>query len=342
MTDRDLSDRDWIDDRLDIGSELLYLTQEECRDLGFTTEDFLSLAEDALVAHANENYEMPAKIGIHPLSEAFFHAMPAHVEPKDAAGMKWVECFPDNPDRFDLPQTSGLLIMNDEHSGFPLAIMDATWLTAMRTPAVSTLTAETVHPSAESFGMIGCGVQGRKHVRFMPERLEDLEDVYVYDVDPDTMDALVDDLQADVEPRIHRSESAQDAVANADVVCSATKITREPRSVVDSDVVEPGQTILPLDLNSFWDPELPRSAETYAVDSIAEHELFAEDGYFPDGLPEIDVETGEAIAGHCEARSSPSDVVVVSNIGMAVVDVVVGRELMDRALESGTGRRLPL
>lgn len=65
-------------------------------------------------------------------------------------------------------------------------------------------------------------------------------------------------------------------------------------------------------------------------------------GYFPDGLLEIYCETGEIIAGLKKGRENKNELIVNSNIGMAVEDVVLGREILNRAINLGLGRKLPL
>jgi ornithine cyclodeaminase/alanine dehydrogenase-like protein (mu-crystallin family) len=77
-------------------------------------------------------------------------------------------------------------------------------------------------------------------------------------------------------------------VKSSEVLSSATIILKETLAVVKDEWVGAGQTILPCDLNTFWDPRTTKRADKYIVDSIDEHELFAEMGYFPDGLPTID------------------------------------------------------
>ena len=134
-------DRREISSRINIGKEVWYLTQEEVIAAGVTEQDILRLTLADLVAHGRKEYEMPAKIGVHPHQEVFFHAMPAYVPGRLALGMKWIECYPNNPGKFNLPQTTGLLILNDPLSGCPIAIMDCVWITAMRTPAVTVLSA---------------------------------------------------------------------------------------------------------------------------------------------------------------------------------------------------------
>lgn len=90
-------DRREISSRFNIGKEVWYLTQEEVVAAGVTEQDILRLTLDALVAHGRKEYEMPAKIGVHPHQEVFFHAMPAYVPGRLALGMKWIECYPQQP-----------------------------------------------------------------------------------------------------------------------------------------------------------------------------------------------------------------------------------------------------
>ncbi|MDN5301201.1 MAG: hypothetical protein PWQ60_715 [Thermoanaerobacteraceae bacterium] len=221
-------------------------------------------------------------------------------------------------------------------------MMDCVWLTAMRTPAVTALAAAALHPDAETFGMFGCGVQGVGHVRFIGHTLKNLKKIYVYDTRKEVMDKLVAELQPEVDAEIIKANGPEELAKSCEVMSSATLIIREPLSVVKKEWISRGQTILPCDLNTFWDPEIPRMADKYIVDSIDEHKLFADMGYFPDGLPDIYCETGEIIAGSKKGRDDADQLIVCSNIGMAVCDVVMAREIFNRAIEQGKGLKLKL
>lgn len=337
----DLTDRNWVAQKIDLGKEVLYLTQKEVIDIGLTNEDILKLTEHALISHGKKEYEMPAKIGIHPLPEVFFHAMPAYVPSKNACGMKWIECYPYNPQRFNLPQTTGLLILNDMASGVPMAIMDSAWITAMRTPAVTVLAAASLHPDAENFGMFGCGVQGIEHVKYVVHTMKKLKKIYINDIHEAAMDNLIDICQPLIDVPIVKG-TPEEIAKSCEVMSSATIIIKESLGVVKDEWVSKGQTILPCDLNTFWDPVTQRRADKYIVDSREEHELFAGMGYFPEGLPKIHCETGEILAGAAKGRESKEELIVCSNIGMSVCDVVVAREIFNLALEKGVGVKLPL
>jgi len=332
-------DRQWLSEHLSIGKEILYLTGAEVRAAGLTELDILGLTGEALVAHGTKACEMPAKIGVHPFQEVFFHAMPAYVPSRLALGMKWIECYPGNPARYQLPQTTGL---NDILSGCPIAIMDCAWITAMRTPAVTVLAAAALHPGARSFGMFGCGVQGVEHVKYAVHTLHQLETITIFDVSEAAMDRLIAEVQPRIAPRIVKGRSYEEVAKSCEVLSSATFIVKRPFAFVRADWVGRGQTILPCDLNTFWDPEIPRRADKFFVDSTEEHELFDRAGYFPDGLPPIAGQTGEILAGLIPGRESRDELIVCSNIGMSVCDVVVAREILNRALRQNLGRKLPL
>lgn len=342
IADEVLKDREWISEKIKIGEQMLYLTQKEVISLGLKEEDILNLTRDALIAHGTKEYEMPAKIGIHPFKEVFFHAMPAWVPSKMAAGMKWIECYPYNPEKFNLPQTTGLLVMNDVASGCPIALMDSAWITAMRTPAVTVLAAQALHPDAETFGMFGCGVQGIEHVKYVVHVLKKLKKIYIYDIKEAAMDNLIKECQPLIDVEIIKGDNPEMVTKSCEVLSSATIILLDPLAEIKDEWVSKGQTILPCDLNTYFDPVTSRRADKYIVDSKEEHELFAGMGYFPDGLPEIACETGEVIAGVKKGRENKDELIVCSNIGMSVCDVVVGRELLNRALNEGVGVKLPL
>ena len=96
----------------------------------------LDLVEETYLAMARGDVELPPKPGIHPRPDAFIHAMPAYIPALHAIGVKWVSGYPENYKRA-LPYITGLLILNDTETGMPLAVMDCTWITAMRTGAAT-------------------------------------------------------------------------------------------------------------------------------------------------------------------------------------------------------------
>ena len=119
-----------------IPGEVLYLLRRDVESVGLSMADIVEATEKVFLAKGSGKTEMPPKTGIYIREDAFIHAMPAYVEPAEAAGLKWVAGYPSNTSA-DLPYISGLIILNDPDTGLPLSVMDATWITAMRTGAAT-------------------------------------------------------------------------------------------------------------------------------------------------------------------------------------------------------------
>lgn len=337
-------DRENIAQYLDLGKEVIYLTKDECENIGLSRDQILDIIEDTLIEHGKQNYEMPAKVGVHPWPEVFFHAMPAYVPKMKACGCKWIECYPNNPKKFNLPQTTGLFVLNDVLSGVPIAIMDCTWITAMRTPAVTVIAAAALHPDAKTFGMYGCGVQGIEHVRYVVKTLKQLEKIYIYDIVESRMDDLIKLVQPEIDVEIIKANNAQEVAENCEVLSSATIILKEPLTAVKDEWISKGQTIVPCDMNTYFDLKTQYRADKYIVDSYDEHEYFAQNGYFPKdkGLPKVYAQTGEIVGGLKKGRENADELIVCSNIGMSVCDVTVARAIFDIAMNNKIGIKLPL
>ena len=121
--------------------EVLYLSKSDVEVAGVSMSQIIATLEKMFFEKGHGKVEMPPKPGIHTQPDAFIHAMPAYIPSLGSAGMKWVSGYPQNQAK-GLPYIAGLLILNDPETGFPIAVMDCTWITAMRTGAASALAAK--------------------------------------------------------------------------------------------------------------------------------------------------------------------------------------------------------
>ncbi len=325
------------------GKEILYLTQQDVIEIGLSGSEVLELVRTALTEHGHKRCEMPAKIGIHPIKDSLMHAMPAWVPAAQACGIKWAECFPDNY-KHDLPQTSGLMVLNCPETGWPICVLDAIWVTAKRTPAVTALACEYLaRKDTETVGIIGAGVQGREHVLVLPQVLPKLKRIKITDRFDSVTQKLIQDLQPRVETiELVECKTIEEVVRESLVVVSATAILAQPSPQVRDEWVEEGAFIAPIDFDSLWEWETFSRANKFIVDSLEEMKYFITVGYLPHGLPSLHAEIGEVIAGIKPGRERDEELIIDMNIGMAVEDVVVGRELFKRACAMTLGRTLPL
>jgi hypothetical protein len=168
--------------------------------------------------------EMPPKIGIHTMPDAFLHAMPAAIPGQKAAGMKWVGGYPDNGQR-GLPYITGLLILNDSETGVPVALMDCTWITAQRTGAATAVAAKYLaRAESESVGILGCGVQGRSNLEAL-KLLFPLKKVYAYDKDADRAVRYAQEMCGQLGIEVVPVCDPKEAVVRSDMVVTAGRFS---------------------------------------------------------------------------------------------------------------------
>src|SRR5512138_2151425 len=174
--------------------QVLYLSRLDVEAVNLSMKEIIGLLEKAFLEKGNGKVEMPPKPGIHTMPDAFIHAMPAYIPSMHSAGIKWVSGYPENFKR-GLPYISGLMILNDVETGFPYAVMDCAWITAVRTGAASALAAKYLaRPEPETVGILACGVQGRTNLEALA-CLFPVKRVYAYDVLPQVQEKFVAEME---------------------------------------------------------------------------------------------------------------------------------------------------
>jgi ornithine cyclodeaminase/alanine dehydrogenase len=220
--------------------------------------------------------------------------------------------------------------------------MDAIWITAKRTPAVSALACERLaRRDAEVLTIVGCGIQGAGHLAQLPPVLPHLSEVRLYDARPDAATTLAASHHS-ASRAVRVADTIESAIRDADVIVTATAILLKPKPIVRDLWVKPGALVLPVDFDSAWEWETFARADKFLVDSLPEMEYFMSIGYLANGLPPLHAEIGEVVAGLKPGRERDDELIVNMNIGMGVEDVVVARAIYDRALEQGLGTVLAL
>lgn len=330
--------------KLKIGQEVLYLSEQDCKDTNTTVQEIIDATEKSMIAYSKKKVEMPAKIGIHPKPNSLMHAMPAYLPDQYACGIKWGSNFPTNKTEYpECIPTNCQIIYNDAETGLPLAIMDATWITEIRTPATAlTGIKHLANPNAKTFGMFGCGIQGRSNVKMIESTLKELETIFIYDMYEAAMDRLIEECQPLVKAKIVKAKSIEEIARNAEVMVSALPIAHKPMELVKSECIGKGKTIVCLDCHTTFEDAVYKKADKYYVDSIEQHELLIGYGYYPYGLPKITGETGAAAGGIVPRRENSDELIIINNVGMAVEDMMCAKIIFERALEKGIGIKLPL
>ena len=321
------------------GMDIHFLSHSDILEIDLPFPEVVSIVEASLREHGEKRVQNPPKLPIHPVVGSFINAMPAYLPEKDACGLKWVAGFPTNTAK-GLPTITAVMVLNDPETGFPLAFMDATHITAIRTVAVSVVAARHLcSPDASSMGLVGCGVQGRYHAVAMKAILPKLTHMKIHDPWAPAIDAFRDEVEGQLPGvEIEVVGTPEAAIRDTDLVVTATGKLLEP--IFECAWVKEGALVLPVHTLG-WDAATASSMDRLFTDDWNQFRTVGEKAY-PPLPPAPDAETGEVVAGRKPGRRSPAERIVCFNKGIAIHDVLLGRTLYQKALDAGLGKRLEL
>lgn len=319
---------------------LLYLSRADVEAVALEMPAMIALLETAFREKGNGKVEMPPKPGIHTQPDAFIHAMPAYIPALHAAGIKWVSGYPANQAR-GLPYISGLLILNDDETGLPYAVMDCTWITAFRTGAATALSAKYLaRRDSTVAGILACGVQGRTNLIALAS-IFPLQRVYAYDVDRTRQAQYVAEMKARLGVEVIGVDNPRDAVVDSDLVVSSGPILKHPTPTIEASWLKPGVFGSAVDYDSYWQGPAMAQMNRISTDDYAQFYYYREMGYFQQ-TPEPSSDLGELVTGRKPGRQGLDERTLAINLGLALDDMAVAPEVYRRAKARGIGTWLPL
>jgi ornithine cyclodeaminase/alanine dehydrogenase len=320
--------------------ELLYLSMRDVQTVDLPMMEIIDALEVMFREKGQGRVEMPPKPGIHTRPDAFIHAMPAYIPKLESAGIKWVSGYPANQSK-GLPYISGLLILNDPDTGLPLAVMDASWITAMRTGAATAVAAKYLaRPQSSSVGIIACGVQGRSNLEALA-CLFKIDTVMAFDVYPQVAEKYAAEMRAKLGIPIEVVTTAEAAVRDMDIVVTSGPILKSPNPVIPADWLKPGGFASPVDFDSYWQGSALAQADKLATDDRQQMEYYRQEGYFK-STPVPYADLGEILAGKAPGREREEERTISINLGLALDDMATAILIYKRAFDMGIGLKLPL
>ena len=319
-----------------------YLSRADVERAGVTIEAVIEAVETGFREKGNGRVEMPPKPGVHPgEGDNFIHAMPASIPGLGAVGVKWISGYPGNQ-ALGLPYITGLLILNDPATGIPISVMDATWITGVRTAAASAVSARHLaRPDSSVLAILACGVQGSFHVDALRAVLPGLTTIPPIHPDPARQAEIPARLRAPQAIEVTIAAEPEAAVRGADVIVTSGPILRTPHASIKAGWMAPGSFASAVDFDSYWDPAALRQLDVFTTDDVPQLEHFREIGYFRD-IPPIAADLGQLVVGARPGRTSPEQRTMACNLGLALDDIAVAPLVLRAAEEKGLGTVLPL
>lgn len=270
--------------------------------------------------------------------------MPSYWKRADVIGLKAVTFFPAN-EGTELDSHQGAVLLYDGKRGTLQAMIDATAITAIRTAAVSGVaTRALARDDAKMLAIIGSGVQASTHLDAMLQS-RSISRVRVFSKTLEQAAAFADREGAKHGIAIESVSSAQDAVANADIICTATS-SQVP--VLQSEWIAPGTHINAIGSSIATARELDGLTVKQSRLFVDRREsTLNESGDFlmakAEGLIDDDhilAEIGEVLTGRATGRQSKTEITLFKALGLAVEDLAAAAHVYNKALSQNVGTHI--
>jgi alanine dehydrogenase len=315
----------------------LLLSRREVEQLLGMTE-VLEVVENAFKLKAQGKAIMPCKIYLDlPEYHGDFRAMPAYID--GSAGMKWVSVYPENR-QYNLPAVMAMIILCDPNDSYPLAVMDGTYITNMRTGAAGGIAVKYLaRKSSSVIGMAGAGKQAEAQLLAINEVLPEIEEVKVFSLSPEMSQRFAQEMGNKLNLNIHPVGTVE-AASDADVVVTTTYATGP---LVLKQHVKPGTHINAIGADAEGKQELEADLLAGAKVVIDDFEQACHSGEInvPLSKGQIKVEDiyctlGEIAAGMRRGRENDTEITIFDSTGLAIQDIVCAK----LAYEKTEGRKV--
>lgn len=329
---------------------LLYLSKQDMIDLGgLRSEPYVRAVSRALEMHARGDIVQPLKPYLR-VDEAKGHiadriiAMPAYVGGEVAvSGLKWIGSKHDNPQQRRKERASALIILNDPQSNYPIAVMEGSIISAMRTAAVTVIGARYLaREGFRTVSVIGCGVIARMQLVSLLEQFEAIRTIHLFDLNTEAARALADELGTRFEQvELRVAASAEQAVRQAEVLVTAT-VASAPH--IPYEWLAKGAFVSNISIMDLHKDVFVRADKVVVDDwdqSNREKKIINQlvlEGQF--SRERLHAELGEILIGAKPGREREDEIIVLNPMGMAVEDIASAAEMYERAVAQGKGTRL--
>ena len=276
-----------------------------------------------------------------PEQRGFFGVMPARLASPEILGLKAIGVFPGN-DHSPLDSHQGLVILVDPANGAPIAVMDASSITAIRTAAVSGVATRVLaRQDAGDLAILGSGVQARSHLEAM-HAVRRLRRVRAASPNPERLGRFVSWARERLGLEVEPSTSPREAITGADLICT---VSSSPVPLVEGDRLQEGVHINAVGSSIPTTRELDTRAIVRArliVDRIESALNEAGDFLIPraEGAvtdAHIAGELGDVLTGAVPGRRSPAEITVFKSLGIAVEDLAAAHHVLRNAEAQGLG-----
>lgn len=331
---------------------ILYLSKSDIAKLGGESSDlYVTAVSRALELHAKRDFVQPLKPYLR-VNEKEGHiadriiAMPAYIGGEaPISGLKWIGSKHDNPSKRGMERASGLLILNDSVSNYPIAVMETSLISGMRTAAVTVIGARYLAKKGFSeLACIGCGVIAKMQLTSMLEQFPQIKSIHLFDVNREAARRLGDQLR-EKSPGVEViiAPTAELAVREGEVVITCTVVDkpylafewlRKGAFVSNISIMDVHKEVFLKADKVVVDDWEQSNREKKVINQLVLEGTFSHE--------QLHAELGEILLGTKAGRESDDEIILLNPMGMAVEDIASAHEIYQKAVAENVGTRLPL
>jgi len=238
------------------------------------------------------------------------------------------------------PSIRGVLCLHDMQTGALLAVMDSTYLTAMRTGVAGALAADVLaRRDADVVAVVGAGVQGTFQLRALA-RMRPIRQVWVHDLVHESAVAFASRMTSELDIPVHASNSISEAVRRAGVILTATW-AKTP--FIEHGMLSPGTHVTTLGPDEPGKAEVSADVIRTSLIVCDDRDLAVELGALRGvglGPEAVGAELGEVLAGRHKGRESSQQITVYGGVGLAFQDAIAACQVYEKAKDLQVGRKL--
>lgn len=328
-------------------SYLTYLNGVDIDRLALSDDEILQAIESGLGAQGRGSCVIEPRMHLAPKAgvDGHFNVLRGAIgAPIDLAGVKVVGDFVDNY-KLGLPSELGVLNLFDPRTGVPVAIVNATALTDMRTGAMTAIGAKHLaRKNSKILGHVGARGTAYWNVRLL-DKLFDFDEIRVHSARPESRAAFGERLSRDLGKPVRVCDNWQDTVQGADIVVEATRL-REPAPMLRTAWIKPGAFVVPYGTMSAVELSLTDIMSKLVVDDWGQckgGQFGALRAHVQAGkLSEqtLHAEMGQIVAGLKPGRERDDETILFWHRGLSLSDIALGHAMLEKAARMGIGQQL--
>ena len=327
--------------------DIAYLNGPDVERLALTDDEILAAVEGALAAQGRGETVIEPRVHLIPESsdKGHFNVLRGYVKPLGMAGVKVVSDFVDNYKQ-GLPSEMALLNLFSPENGMPLAVIDATAITDMRTGAVTAIGARHLARKASRvLGHVGSRGTSYWNVRLL-DHLFDFDEIRVHSRRPESRDAFAARLAADLGKPVTATPDWETCVRGADIVVEAARLPR-PEPLLKTEWIARGALVIPYGTMSALELSLTDIMDKMVVDDWGQCRKGLPFGALrahvdSDRLSErnLHAELGQVVAGLKPGRERDDETILLWHRGLSITDIALGHAMLVKAARLGIGQKL--